>query len=133
MKLDDVLMLARAGYSKADIAALLGSNPAPAPTTPKAAPTTPKAAPLTGAPPLPGDVATNVTTSASSPAAPSAPDWGAMAQSIAALTARLDTLATPTAGSLSGDTADAVTVDDIIRAAITPATPDAAPDFSKGV
>lgn len=124
MKLDDVLMLARAGYSKADIAALLGSNPVP---------TTPKAAPLTGAPPLPGDVATNVTASASSPAAPSAPDWGAMAQSIAALTARLDTLATPTAGSLGGDTADAVSVDDIIRAAITPATPDAAPDFSKGV
>lgn len=126
MKLDDVLMLARAGYSKADIAALLGSNPAPAPTTPKAAP-------LTGAPPLPGDVATNVTASASSSAAPSAPDWGAMAQSIAALTARLDTLATPTAGSLSDNTA-AVSVDDIIRAAITPATPpDAAPDFSKGV
>lgn len=124
MKLDDVLMLARAGYSKADIAALLGSNPAPA---------TPKAAPLTGAPPLPGDVATNVNASASSPAAPSAPDWGAMTQSIAALTARLDTLATPTAGSLGGDTADAVSVDDIIRAAITPAVPDAAPDFSKGV
>ena len=130
MKLDDVLMLAHAGYSKADIAALLGSNTAPAPTTPKAAP-------LTGAPPLPGDVATNVTASASSPAAPSAapsaPDWGAMAQSIAALTARLDTLATPTAGSLSDNTADAVSVDDIIRAAITPAAPDAAPDFSKGV
>lgn len=126
MKLDDVLMLARAGYSKADIAALLGSNPTPAPTTPKAAP-------LTGAPPLPGDVATNVTASASSSAAPSAPDWGAMAQSIAALTARLDTLATPTAGSLSDNTANAVSVDDIIRAAITPATPDAAPDFSKGV
>lgn len=126
MKLDDVLMLARAGYSKADIAALLGSNPAPAPTTPTAAP-------LTGAPPLPGDVATNVNASASSSAAPSAPDWGAMAQSIAALTARLDTLATPTAGSLNDNTADAVSVDDIIRAAITPATPDAAPDFSKGV
>lgn len=126
MKLDDVLMLARAGYSKADIAALLGSNTAPAPPTPKAAP-------LTGAPPLPGDVATNVTTSASSPDAPSAPDWGAMAQSIAALTARLDTLATPTAGSLSDNTTDAVSVDDIIRAAITPATPDAAPDVSKGV
>lgn len=126
MKLDDVLLLARAGYSKADIAALLGSNPAPAPTTPKAAP-------QTGAPPLPGDVATNVTASAVPSAAPSAPDWGAMAQSIAALTARLDTLATPTAGSLSGDTADAVSVDDIIRAAITPAKPDAAPDFSKGV
>lgn len=126
MKLDDVLMLARAGYSKADIAALLGSKPAPAPTTPKAAP-------LTGAPPLPGDVATDVTVSASLPDAPSAPDWGAMAQSIAALTARLDTLATPTAGSLSDNTDDAVTVDDIIRAAITPAIPDAAPDFSKGV
>lgn len=126
MKLDDVLLLARAGYSKADIAALLGNNPAPAPTTSKAAP-------LTGAPHLPGDVATNVTASAVPSAAPSAPDWGAMAQSIAALTARLDTLATPTAGSLSGDTADAVSVDDIIRAAITPATPDAAPDFSKGV
>lgn len=126
MKLDDVLMLARAGYSKADIAALLGSNSAPAPTTPKAAP-------LTGAPPLPGDVATNVTASASSLAAPSAPDWGAMAQSIAALTARLDTLATPTAGSLFDNTADAVSVDDIIRAAITSPQPDAAPDFSKGV
>lgn len=126
MKLDDVLLLARAGYSKADIAALLGSNPAPAPTTPKAAP-------QTGAPPLPSDVATNVTASAVPSAAPSAPDWGAMAQSIAALTARLGTLATPTAGSLSGDTADAVSVDDIIRAAITPAKPDAAPDFSKGV
>lgn len=126
MKLDDVLLLARAGYSKADIAALLGNNPAPATTTPKAAP-------LTGAPPLPGDVATNVTASAAPSAAPSASDWGAMAQSIAALTARLDTLATPTAGSLSGGTADAVSVDDIIRAAITPATPDAAPDFSKGV
>lgn len=119
MKLDDVLMLARAGYSKADIAALLGS--------------TPKAVQQTGAPPLPGDVATNVTASASSSTAPSAPDWGAMAQSIAALTARLDTLATPTAGSLGGDTDDVVTVDDIIRAAITPAIPDAAPDFSKGV
>lgn len=126
MKLDDVLMLARAGYSKADIAALLGSNPAPAPTTPKAAP-------LTGSPPLPGDVVTNASASAVTSAAPSAPDWGAMAQSIAALTARLDTLATPTAGSLGGDTTDAVSVDDIIRAAITPATPDAAPDFSKGV
>lgn len=126
MKLDDVLMLARAGYSKADIAALLGSNPAPAPTTPKAAP-------LTGAPPLPGDVATTASVAASSSAAPSAPDWGAMAQSIAALTARLDTLATPTAGSLSDNTAGAVSVDDIIRAAITPAIPDAAPDFSKGV
>lgn len=128
MKLVDVLMLARAGYSKADIAALLGSNTAPAPTTPKAAP-------QTGAPPLPGDVATNVTarSSAAPSAAPSAPDWGAMAQSIAALTARLDTLATPTAGSLSGGTADAVSVDDIIRAAISPATPDATPDFSKGV
>lgn len=126
MKLDDVLMLARAGYSKADIAALLGSTPAPAPNTPKAAP-------LTGAPPLPGDVATNVTATASSSTAPSVPDWGAMAQSIAALTARLDTLATPTAGSLSDNTADAVSVDDIIRAAITPATPDDVPDFSKGV
>lgn len=126
MKLDDVLMLAKAGYSKTEIAALLGG-------TQTVQTTAPKAAPMTGAPPLPGDVATNVTASASSPAAPSAPDWGAMAQSIAALTARLDTLATPTAGGLGGDTADAVSVDDIIRAAITPATPDAAPDFSKGV
>lgn len=126
MKLDDVLMLAKAGYSKTEIAALLGG-------TQTVQTTAPKAAPLTGAPPLPGDVATNVTASASSSAAPSAPDWGAMAQSIAALTARLDTLATPTAGRLSDDTADAVSVDDIIRAAITPAIPDAAPDFSKGV
>lgn len=126
MKLDDVLMLAKAGYSKTDIAALLGG-------TQTVQTTAPKAAPMTGAPPLPDDVATNVTTSASSPDAPSAPDWGAMAQSIAALTARLDTLATPTAGSLSDNTTDAVSVDDIIRAAILPATPDAAPDFSKGV
>lgn len=125
MKLDDVLMLAKAGYSKTEIAALLGG-------TQTVQTTAPKAAPLTGAPPLPGDVATNVTASASSPAAPSAPDWGAMAQSIAALTAKLDNLSTPTAGAVGAEPS-AQSVDDIIRAAITPVTPDAAPDFSKGV
>lgn len=128
MKLDDVLMLARAGYSKADIAALLGSNPAPAPTTPKAAP-------LTGAPPLSAVTVQNdatTVTSAAPSGAPAAPDFGAIAQSLAAITARLDNLSTPTAGAIGAEPA-AQSVDDIILAAITPPQPDAAPDFSKGV
>lgn len=125
MKLDDVLMLAKAGYSKTEIAALLGG-------TQTVQTTAPKAAPQTGAPPLPGDVATNVTATAISGVAPSAPDFGAIAQSLAAITAKLDNLSTPTAGAVGAEPS-APSVDDIIRAAITSPQPDAAPDFSKGV
>lgn len=119
MKLDDVLMLAKAGYSKTEIAALLGG-------TQTVQTTAPKAAPMTGAPPLP---AVTVNNDAISPAAP---DFGAIAQSLAAITAKLDNLSTPTAGAVGAEPA-AQSVDDIIRAAITSPQPDAAPDFSKGV
>lgn len=133
MKLDDVLMLAKAGYSKTEIAALLGG-------TQTVQTTAPKAAPMTGAPPLP---AVTVNSDAISPAAPTgapaaptgapaAPDFGAIAQSLAAITAKLDNLSTPTAGAVGAEPA-AQSVDDIIRAAITSPQPDAAPDFSKGV
>lgn len=124
MKLDDVLMLAKAGYSKTEIAALLGG-------TQTVQTTAPKAAPMTGAPPLPA-VKNDTISSAAPTGAPVAPDFGAIAQSLAAITAKLDNLSTPTAGIVGVEPA-AQSVDDIIRAAITPATPDAAPDFSKGV
>lgn len=128
MKLDDVLMLAKAGYSKTEIAALLGG-------TQIVQTTAPKAAPLTGAPPLPAVTVQNdatTVTSAAPSGAPAAPDYGAIAQSLAAITARLDNLSTPTAGAIGAEPA-AQSVDDIILAAITPPQPDAAPDFSKGV
>lgn len=135
MKLDDVLMLAKAGYSKTEIAALLGG-------TQTMQTTAPKAAPMTGAPPLPAvtvqNDATTVTSAAPTGApaaptgAPAVPDFGAIAQSLAAITARLDNLSTPTAGAIGAEPA-AQSVDDIILAAITPPQPDAAPDFSKGV
>ena len=123
MKLDDVLMLAKAGYSKTEIAALLGG-------TQTVQTTAPKGAPMTGAPPLP---AVTVNNDAISPTgAPAAPDFGAIAQSLAAITAKLDSLSTPTAGAVGAEPA-AQSVDDIILAAITSPPPDAAPDFSKGV
>ena len=125
MKLDDVLMLAKAGYSKTEIAALLGG-------TQTVQTTAPKAAPKTGAPPLPaGTVNNDASRSAAPTGAPAAPDFGAIAQSLAAITAKLDNLSTPTAGAIGAEPA-AQSVDDIIRAAITPPQPDAAPDFSKG-
>lgn len=126
MKLDDVLMLAKAGYSKTEIAALLGG-------TQTVQTTAPKAAPMTGAPPLPAVTVNNDAISPAAPTgAPAAPDFGAIAQSLAAITAKLDNLSTPTAGAVDAEPA-AQSVDDIIRAAITSPQPDAAPDFSKGV
>lgn len=126
MKLDDVLMLAKAGYSKTEIAALLGG-------TQTVQTTAPKAAPMTGAPPLPAVTVNNDPVSSAAPTgAPAAPDFGAIAQSLAAITAKLDSLSTPTAGAVGAEPA-AQSVDDIIRAAITSPQPDAAPDFSKGV
>lgn len=125
MKLDDVLMLAKAGYSKTEIAALLGGT--------QTVQTAPKAAPMTGAPPLPAVTVNNDAVSSAAPTgAPAAPDFGAIAQSLAAITAKLDSLSTPTAGAVGAEPA-AQSVDDIIRAAITSPQPDAAPDFSKGV
>lgn len=122
MKLDDVLMLAKAGYSKTDIAALLGGTQTVQTTAPK-----------TGAPPLSAVTVNNDAISPAAPTgAPAAPDFGAIAQSLAAITAKLDNLSTPTAGAVGAEPA-AQSVDDIIRAAITSPQPDAAPDFSKGV
>lgn len=74
----------------------------------------------------------DVVSSAAPTGAPAAPDFGAIAQSLAAITAKLDSLSTPTAGAVGAEPA-AQSVDDIIRAAITSPQPDAAPDFSKGV
>lgn len=131
MKLDDVLMLAKAGYSKTEIAALLGGTQTVQTTAPKAAPMT--AAPMTGAPPLPAVTVNNDAIPSAAPTgAPAAPDFGAIAQSLAAITAKLDNLSTPTAGAVGAEPA-AQSVDDIIRAAITSPQPDAAPDFAKGV
>lgn len=119
-------MLAKAGYSKTEIAALLGG-------TQTVQTTAPKAAPMTGVPPLPAVTVNNDAVSSAAPTgAPAAPDFGAIAQSLAAITAKLDSLSTPTAGAVGAEPA-AQSVDDIILAAITSPQPDAAPDFSKGV
>ena len=126
MKLDDVLMLAKADYSKTEIAALLGG-------TQTVQTTAPKAAPMTGAPPLPAVTVNNDAIPSAAPTGgPAAPDFGAIAQSLAAITAKLDNLSTPTAGAIGAEPA-VQSVDDIIRAAITSPQQDAAPDFSKGV
>ena len=88
---------------------------------------------MTGAPPLPAVTVNNDAIPSAAPTgAPAAPDFGAIAQSLAAITAKLDNLSTPTAGAIGAEPA-AQSVDDIIRAAITSPQPDAAPDFSKGV
>lgn len=125
MKLDDVLMLAKAGYSKTEIAALLGGNSALQSTAPKAAL-------KTGAPAPPADATPSEVVATTAPTgAPAAPDFGALAQSLAVITAKLDNLTVPTAGAIGAEPS-AQSVDDIILAAITPPAPDKGPDFLKG-
>ena len=108
LSITDVIALANAGFSKNDIAAFmnLGTDqnaPSPAPV--------PAPAPIT-TPPAP----------APSPA-PAVPDYAAQ---LAALTAKIDALSVPNAGTV-GNPPTVTSVDDIIRAAVLPKPAEGAP------
>lgn len=108
LSITDVIALANAGFSKNDIAAFmnLGTDQNAPPSTPVPAP-----APIT-TPPAP----------APSPA-PAVPDYAAQ---LAALTAKIDALSVPNAGTV-GNPPTVTSVDDIIRAAVLPKPAEGAP------
>ena len=114
LTLKDVISLAQAGYTKTDIAAFMNlgnTQTAPPAQVPAAAAPAPAAAPQT-TPPAP----------AASPA-PAVPDYAAQ---LAALSAKIDAMPVPTAGTV-GTPPTVTSVDDIIRAAVLPKQAESAP------
>lgn len=116
LSINDVVALANAGFSKTDIAAFMNlgtdNNTPPAP------------APVPGAPAVPPAPAPQTTPPAPAPSpAPAVPDYGAQ---LAALTAKIDAMGVPTAGTV-GNPPTVTSVDDIIRAAVLPKPTEGAP------
>lgn len=118
LTLNDVLTLGKMGFTKTDIAALMGAQPStPAQTTPT--PVVPQSAPA----------AVPVTQTN----APAAPDYGALVAGLADLSEKINSLSVPSAGTV-GNPAPVTSVEDIILGAYQPKQADApAPDFMKGV
>lgn len=106
LSINDVIALANAGFSKNDIAAFmnLGTDQNAPPATPHA----PSPAPVPAPAPSP---------------APAVPDYAAQ---LAALTAKIDALSVPNAGTV-GNPPTVTSVDDIIRAAVLPKPAEGAP------
>jgi hypothetical protein len=114
LTLNDVLTLGKMGFTKTDIAALMGAQPA----TQSAAIATPATAPAA--------IATPAT-------APAAPDYGALVAGLADLSAKVSALSVPSAGVV-GSVSPETSIEDIILSAYQPKQADApAPDFMKGV
>lgn len=112
LTLNDVLTLGKMGFTKTDIAALMGAQPStPVQTTPAAV--APQSAP------------------AISPQA--APDYGALVAGLADLSEKVSSLSVPSAGFV-GNPAPVTSVEDIILGAYQPKqTSTDVPDFMKGV
>lgn len=118
LSINDVIALANAGFSKNDIAAFmnLGTDQNAPPATPPSPSPAPVPAPIT-------------TPHAPAPSpAPAVPDYAAQ---LAALTAKIDALGVPNAGTV-GNPPTVTSVDDIIRAAVLPKPAEGAPTISKG-
>lgn len=126
LNIDDVIILGKMGFTKTDIAALMGAQPStPAKTTP--APVAPQSAPTIS--PQAAPVAVPVTQTN----APAAPDYGALVAGLADLSEKINALSVPSAGFV-GNPAPVTSVEDIILGAYQPSQADApAPDFMKGV
>ena len=126
LTLNDVLTLGKMGFTKTDIAALMGAQPStPAQTTP--APVAPQSAPSIS--PQAASAAVPVTQTN----VPVAPDYGALVAGLADLSEKITSLSVPSAGTI-GNPAPVTSVEDIILGAYQPKQADApAPDFMKGV
>lgn len=124
LTLNDVLVLGKMGFTKTDIAALMGAQPAtPVQTVPQATQSAQIATPA----PAPAAVP-----AAQTPAL-AAPDYGALVAGLADLSAKVSALSVPSAGVV-GSVAPETSIEDIILSAYQPKQTDApAPDFSKGV
>lgn len=120
LSLNDVIMLAQAGFTKSDIAAFMNlGNPQTTPPSPVQVPGAPAAptAPVTVPTPTPAQQA------------PATPDLGQLVASLADLTKKVDSLTVPSAGSV-GALPTVTSVEDIILGAVKPAPAPESPSFS---
>lgn len=126
LTLNDVLTLGKMGFTKTDIAALMGAQPAtPVQTTPP--PVATQSAAIATPAPAPAAIP------AAQTSAPAAPDYGALVAGLADLSAKVSALSVPSAGVV-GSVAPETSIEDIILSAYQPKQADApAPDFMKGV
>lgn len=125
LTINDVITLGKMGFTKTDIAALMGAQPStpvqtmPAPVAPPSAPVAPQAVPAA--------------VPAAQTSAPAASDYGALVAGLADLSAKVSALSVPSAGVV-GNPAPVTSVEDIILGAYQPQqTGTDMPDFSKGV
>lgn len=123
LTINDVITLGKMGFTKTDIAALMGVQPMqtmPAPVAQQSAPVIPPQA-------------YSVAVPAEQTSAPAAPDYGALVAGLADLSAKVSALSVPSAGTV-GNSAPVTSVEDIILGAYQPQqTGTEMPDFSKGV
>ncbi len=126
LNINDVIILGKMGFTKTDIAALMGAQPSnPAQATP--APVAPQSVPAISPQAAPAAVPATQTN------APAAPDYGALVAGLADLSEKINALSVPSAGFV-GNPAPVTSVEDIILGAYQPNQADApAPDFMKGV
>ena len=112
LTLNDVLTLGKMGFTKTDIAALMGAQPSiPVQTTP--APVVPQSAPAISPQAAPADVLVTQTS------APAAPDYGALVAGLADLSEKITALSVPSAGFV-GNPAPVTSIEDIILGAYRP-------------
>ena len=126
LTINDVIALGKMGFTKTDIAALMGAQPStPAQTIP--AHVAPQSAPVVTPQAVPAAVPAAQTT------LPAAPDYGALVAGLADLSAKVSALSVPSAGTV-GNVAPETSIEDIILGVYQPKQTGApAPDFSKGV
>ena len=126
LTINDVITLGKMGFTKTDIAALMGAQPStPVQTMP--APVAPQSAPVIPPQAVPSAVPAAQTN------ASAAPDYGALVAGLADLSEKITALSVPSAG-LVGNPAPVTSVEDIILGAYQPNQTDApASDFMKGV
>lgn len=128
LTLNDVLTLGKMGFTKTDIAALMGAQP----STPVQ--TTPAQVPGAIAPAVQTVPNTHMTDPlCTDQQTPGSPDLGQLVASLADLSKKVDALNVPSAGFV-GNPAPVTSVEDIILGAYQPNQTDApASDFMKGV
>lgn len=126
LTLDDVISLAKAGYSKSDVVAFMNLG------TPQTTPPSPGQVPGAAAPAAPTVPDTHPADPPySAVPEPPVPSLGQLTASIADLTKKVDALSVPTAGSV-GALPTVTSVEDIILGALKPAPAPESPFNMKG-
>lgn len=129
LTINDVITLGKMGFTKSDIAALMGATPG-APQTAQPPAVTPYNFPA----PQPAQATQSAAqaTQTAQAAQPPAPDFAAVLNAISDLSGKVNALSVPSAGTV-GNAQPVTSVEDIILSAYQPQPDNSTPDFSKGV